>query len=785
MTLHTVLRLLRRTLPVLPPPMRRALTALVPTPVSLQERLAAFPTEGLPVERTLVIRWNEHQIPFIEAETDRDLAFGLGLVHQHLRAGQIALFKRFFYGRLSEMAGPVARDLDHAIRILDYGHAADEWEQRMPAETRAWVQAFCDGLNAYQDRTTRLPPEFALLGVKPEPFTFRDILVGSRFAGTDFTWLNYFPLLQRRGQPGFATLWNRTLETGESPTSSTRPDAPEGEFQDLLLGTPRSGSNSVAVSPRRSASGAAMIANDPHLGLSLPNLWILLGMRSPSYHAVGLSIVGLPMLGLGRNPDLAWGGTNLRAASSDLYDVSALPAESITTSETVIRCRFWRPVRRTIRRSPFGPIISDAKVVKCGGKGTIALRWVGHEPNDEMSSFIRCARARTPDEFRQAFAGYGVSGQNMLFCDRAGNIGHILAVTQPIRSAFPKDDLVLDAADPATHWQGFVDCTRLPMILNPKHGVLASANDRPMGTDVPIGFTFGSEDRIRRLYDLLSERQRLTFDDLSAIQTDTFAPDAAGLAQALAAELLSAGGEGAADFAARLATWDGDYSEASAGAVAFETFLHHMVLNLYGGQRPADLPDLYSQWSYLTTYLMPDLMALETEKRRTLLNRAAIEAAKDSQRYASWGDMHRLRLAHGLSRVPGVRGAFIIANLPVGGSRQTPMKMAHGLVNGRHAATFGSMARHISDMSDLDANWFVLLGGNDGWLGSTTFCDQLAPWRERRYIRMPLRPETVAHEFPIALVLPSAAGVPATQAAPAEETGEGEPAQQSAPTTGS
>jgi penicillin amidase len=115
--------------------------------------------------------------------------------------------------------------------------------------------------------------------------------------------------------------------------------------------------------------------------------------------------------------------------------------------------------------------------------------------------------------------------------------------------------------------------------------------------------------------------------------------------------------------------------------------------------------------------------------------------------------MHRMRLGHQLSRLPVLRGAFIVANLPAGGSRQTPMKMAHGLVNGRHAATFGSMARHISDMSDPDANWFTLLGGNDGWLGSANFCDQLPLWRERRFIRMPLRPETVAAEFPIVTTL--------------------------------
>ena len=123
----------------------------------------------------------------------------------------------------------------------------------------------------------------------------------------------------------------------------------------------------------------------------------------------------------------------------------------------------------------------------------------------------------------------------MLFADRAGNIGHILAVTSRYATPSRKDDLVLDASDPATHWKGFAGVMDLPFILNPKQGVLASANDRPSGTDLPIGFTFGSDDRIRRLYDLLGAREKLTFDDLAALQTDTRAPDAAGLSSALAA----------------------------------------------------------------------------------------------------------------------------------------------------------------------------------------------------------------------------------------------------------
>jgi penicillin amidase len=532
-------------------------------------------------------------------------------------------------------------------------------------------------------------------------------------------------------------------------------------LEDLLVGAGRAGSNSFAVAPQRSASGAALLANDPHLGLSLPSLWLLAGLRSPSFHVTGFMIPGLPAVMLGRNPDLAWGGTNMRAASSDLFDVSRLPAEAITRTETTLAARFWRPSVHPIRRTPFGPIVSDAKVFNVPPDRPIALRWVGHEPTDEFTAFFAAARARTPEAFRDAFTTYGVSGQNMLFADRAGNIGKIMAVSQPIRTGFPRDDPVLDATDPATHWRGFTGVKELPWVLNPAGGVLASANDRPAETRVPIGFTFGSDDRIRRLYALLADRERITIDDLKRVQRDTNAPDAAMLAAALAVEINKVpGGVGASAqrFLKRLGRWSGNYGADVAGAVAFEMLLYHLVPRLYGGKKATDLPDLLGQWSYLSTYLMSDLAALGEAERHALLRQAARRAARSARRYRYWGDMHRLRIGHTLARLPLIGRLFLVADLPVGGSRQTPMKMAHGFVNRRHATSFGQMARHISDLSDPDANWFVILGGNDGWLGSENYADQIDLWREGRYIQMPLSREAVQTQFPIEMrLIPGAA----------------------------
>jgi penicillin amidase len=184
--------------------------------------------------------------------------------------------------------------------------------------------------------------------------------------------------------------------------------------------------------------------------------------------------------------------------------------------------------------------------------------------------------------------------------------------------------------------------------------------------------------------------------------------------------------------------------------VAFELLLGRLVPAVC---LPASPRDQSGQWSQIEAYLLHDLDALPAAARRRALRRAAAEAAKGLRRFSAWGEMHRLRLAHFLAHLPVLGEAFVLGDLPLGGSRQTPMKTEHGLVGGRHHSAVGQMARHVSDLSGPDANWFVLLGGQDGWLGSPCFADQVALWRERRFIRMPLTRAQVAEDFPLALEL--------------------------------
>jgi penicillin amidase len=622
-----------------------------------------------------------------------------------------------------------------------------------PAD-RAWLDAFVEGLNWQQTHAARLPPDFGLMGLDREPFSAEDVVAIGRLAGADVNWLVLGALLRGRDRPDFGRVWKLTLESGVS-LPSFRPGAvPEAA---LLLEASRSGSNSVVISPARSTTGAALVANDPHLGFALPNFWVLAGMSAPSYRAVGFMIPGVPLVTVGRTERLAWGGTNMRGASSDLVDVTGRADAGLTAGQVTIRTRLWRDATRTVRSSRYGPIVSDIPFLGARPGELLALRWTGHDPSDEIGAFLRVLRARNVDEFRRAFAGHAVPAQNMLAADADGNIAHVLAARLPRRTWRTPAGPVVSAADADAGWASFADATELPWARSPPAGFLVSANNRPASeSEVPLGWFFAAEERVARLKALVTAKPRLGPEDLMALQHDVVSTHARDLARVLVALVDEAPGLAARGPAALAALrgWDGAYAADERAPVAFEILLHRLVPAVYGVKNPRALPPhlghLWS-WNLIVHGLPDDLAALGPETRAAAMGDALAAAERGLVRFPTWGAMHRLEVAGVLARAPVVGRAFKYESIPSGGSRETVMKSAHGLVNGKHAAFYGSQARHVSDLSDADANWFVLMGGQDGWPGSDTFRDQVELWKRGGpggYVRMPLRPETVAAEFP-------------------------------------
>ena len=734
-----------------------ALLAPLPDEKGVTERLKAFPTQGLPLESSVTIHWNERQIPFIEAESDGDAAFALGLVHAHLRLGQMATMRMIARGRVAEMIGPLGIDIDHGLRTLDFGRAAAEIERGMDEATRLWVQRFVDGINHYQDTTSELPHDFGVLGLERERWTVQDVFAMGRLAGTDVNWLVWMDLLPLRARPGWDALWARLVEDGAVSVAASGGEDDAARAQRWLGGLSKSGSNSLAVAAQRTDTGGALMANDPHLGILVPNVWLIAGVKSPSYHAVGLMAPGLPIFAIGRNPHIAWGGTNMRAASSDLYDVSGVPASDIAERSESIGVRWWFDRDVTVRETRWGPIVSDVPLLADMGVPPVALKWTGHDASDEIGAMLAVSRARSFDEFRAAFGSFAVPGQNMLYADADGNIGRVLAVRLPGRNG-PPADIALDPALHEASWGAMRSAADLPFSYNPESGYLVSANDRPPETSIPVGFFFSRDDRVDRMHAIIAAEAAVSVETLKAIQQDVYMASSVALRDRFVAKLDDLGMTAAAEpegkeAISRLRDWDGEYRANSIGPVTFEQFRNGFTARFYALLYGEDDGAAFASVGRRTALLGEDIAAADEETLHTALAAGLAAAAEGLDSFASWGEMHRLSLAHPLSNVPLIGGRYEFAESGVGGSSETLMKTAHNASGERHTVNYGSNARHISDMTDPDENYFVLLGGQDGWFNSTTILDQWELWQRGEYVRVPLTPAEVRAGFPHTLAL--------------------------------
>ena len=286
----------------------------------------------------------------------------------------------------------------------------------------------------------------------------------------------------------------------------------------------------------------------------------------------------------------------------------------------------------------------------------------------------------------------------------------------------------------------------LPYVLNPAAGYLASANNRPAQSEVQVGYFFSPDDRVARMGELLGGEGKVGLEEIRRLQQDVYMASSAALRAVVLAQIDALGL--AADAAAGngrvvdlIRDWDGRYAQDSRGALAFELFRDGFTEAFYrvsfGDQDWA----AFASVGRIKTLLLEDIEAAEPEVLRAALESALTGAAERLGDFENWGEMHRLRLAHPLSNLPLVGGRYRFADYAAAGSSDTLMKTAHASTSERHATRYGANARHISDLSDPDLNYFVLLGGQDGWINSSTFLDQVPLWRAGDYVQLPLSPE--------------------------------------------
>ncbi|HET9619875.1 MAG TPA: penicillin acylase family protein [Kofleriaceae bacterium] len=525
---------------------------------SLPELAGTITVDG--ITHPVRVTRDAHGVPVIEADDEADLFFGLGYVHAQDRFFQMELQRRAGQGRLSELAGPSQVETDTFLRQLGvYRLALGDETQVSPAAQRA-LAGYAAGVNAWLTaHGGALPPELDLLrlhGARLTAAPWRpadSLVIGKVVALTLST--NFEDELVRADVedkvgaasdpllfPGYPLHAPITVgggeETGATGARAPRPPAERGRPGDpardtlrRLLGTIGAsgrgvGSNGWVIAPSRSASGHAMLANDPHLGIQSPNIFYLAHLKGAGFDTFGVTIPGVPAVMLGRNPRVAWGATILTADTQDLFVEKLDPADPshylvrgesrpFETRDETIEVDGAAPVHLTVRTTVHGPVIRD----DWKGRGPLALRWTALAPGDRtIDAMLGFDRARDWTEFRAAAANLVGPNLNLLYADVDGHIAYTAAGKVPVR-ARGDGELPVHGWDGEAEWTGLVPFEDLPHEVDPPRGFIVSANNKSAVAPPFLGNNWDFY-RAQRIVEMIAARPKLTFDDMRAMQGD-------------------------------------------------------------------------------------------------------------------------------------------------------------------------------------------------------------------------------------------------------------------------
>ena len=730
------------------------------------------------------VRHDAFAVPHIEARSDADLFRAQGALHARERFFQMDMLRRVLRGRLAETIGerhlPAGSGLpfagggttttaDHVMRALDLVPAAKRVWARGDADGRALLMAYVEGVNAMLPALRRAKPlEHRLLRLPLRKWSPIDslLLAKGMALSLSFKW---------RSAPVFAAIAER-LGARQSHLDMLMPETPglaqdaharlvdgdaEGQFGYLPYGAPPVGSNAWLVGGQRSASGAPLLANDPHLELRIPSVWYLSSLLGGRYRAVGATLPGLPGVVIGRTPSVAWGLTNGMVDDADLW------VEHLDDGEHHYRLDdAWAPLpfetqrieRRgrapkliQVRRTHRGPVFSDSWPGHVGPP--LSLRLTLHEPTKDLETFLALGRARTVDEALSAADTFGSPGQNLLVADRDGAAAFRLIGRVPLRDSAWHPVMPRDGKTRASDWLGYVPQAEMPACRVAGDDVFVSANQAHSvdGRAPYVSHLYEPDFRAARIRERLHASDELDAEKMGAIQMDVLdrlVPWVRVHILEVHAEEVRRTRPALVPALDRLLGFDGREHVEARGAPLWHLFFHHLVRRTFS---PVLGPELTNAWIRLINMLETPLRRAFTETDspwappnvRPTLVAGALEDAVAGLRHAGlgsdapWGAWHTLRLGHALGSVPPLRAFFDRGPMPVAGG---PFTVSSGQYSHTNPGPMvvGASYRQVVDLADAQRHsGMVTLGGQSGHAASRHYDDLTPLWLSGE--RLPMR----------------------------------------------
>lgn len=737
---------------------------------------------------------DRNAVPHIRGNTRNDVAYGLGFAHAQDRLWQMEVNRRVAAGRLAELFGEAALATDKFLRTLGIRRKAVAAFAALQPETQSYLQAYADGVNAFlSKRPSALPIEFMAFDVEPEPWTPADSLGWLKMMawdlsgnwGSELARLNLARRLSKKQIEEFYPPYPGDAPVALAEMSDVYKEVAEAlDVENLIRALPIPqegiGSNNWVVSGNRTVTGAPLLANDPHLGLTSPSIWYFAHLAAPDGSVVGATLPGVPGVILGHNGRVAWGFTNTGPDTQDLFIEKIDPQDptryltpdgsaAFETRTEVIKVRRQDDVTLTVRETRHGPVISDVhprarSMVEAGY--VLAFAWTALLDDDTTADSIVGMQAVSDwNSFLENFRRYVTPQQNVVYADREGNIGFLAPGVIPIRK--PENDLKGLAPAPGWDarydWAGFIPFEQLPRVYNPPSGMIVTANHKIVPDSYPHFLTseWGEPYRAQRIEQLIRERPVHSVESFKQIQGDTMSLMVADLLplmiaapikpQPVNSELPSAH--------AMLTAWDGSMVENRAEPLIFQAWyreLTRLVLADELGEafqplwrfRPTLMKNILtdfdgqSRWcTNVATGIPTACAALIAEALDLALSDLKARYGSDISRWR-WGDAHVTKAPHRpFSNLPILRRLFEVS-VPSPGDAFTINVGRNDLGHtdepfaNRHAPSL----RAIYDLSDLNRSQFVHTTGQSGHPFSQFYRNLAGPWASVQYIPISLRP---------------------------------------------
>ena len=775
----------------------------------------------------------------VYADTAEDLFYAQGFVHAQDRFFEMDFRRHVTAGRLAELLGEDALETDMYIRAMGWRRIAEQELALLAPETVAYLEAYSAGVNAYIDShsPSRMALEYSVLALNgldytPEEWTPVDSVswlkamawdlrgnmaeeiaratMSARHSAEEIAAL-YPPYPYDRHRPivdqgGVVDGVFEPEASGSSTRRPTRPplsDAVLDALEDLnrsleqmpeLLGRGSGiGSNSWVVSGERSTTGMPLLANDPHLGITVPGIWYQMGLHCREvtdacpFDVSGFTFSGLPGVVIGHNRQVAWGFTNLGPDVVDLY-LEKVRGESYVYDgrlrplelrpETIEVFGRDEPFRFTVRSTHHGPLLSDVSEqlstvganARVGpdappdGNGyAVSLAWTALEPNRTADAIFMLDTASDWEEFRAAAERFAAPSQNLVYADRDGHIGYQAPGLVPIRRAGSSGDYPAEGWVPANDWTGsYVPFEAMPSVLDPDEGFIATANQAVTGPDYPYYLTdswdYGY--RSQRIVDLLQTRPELSVEDMTEIQMDArngFAPTFVPyLLDILLPSQYLAGGQ------RLLQDWDYQQDDGSAAAAYYNAVWKQTLERTFHDQMQESVrPNGGDRWFEVMRRLLAepqnpwwDDLETETvvETRDDILYQAMANARDELVRLQArrpadwnWGHLHRMNLEQqslGQSDVGVVRWLFNRGGYQVGGGGSIVNATKWNAAEDFTVTAAPSM-RMVVSLEDFDDSRWINLTGVSGHPFHDHYVDQTELWVQGRTLPWPFSAEAV------------------------------------------